>query len=520
MRQRTNKAAGSLLTEDDGQLFSSRLEAAIDNDPDAIRELVDEFGPGLTNYARRQGIADPEGMANTALFGAIQNLDTFRGRDRGTFRGYLYRILRRRVVDEVRYASSRPRTVADSAAEAIGGPVDERASSFDEQIVNEDYVDALLTTLTREQRQILEMRLLDDLSIQETADRTGRSVPAVKAMQRRAIVSLRVVVAGMAILAAVFGLRILLADGGGEVVVENGPAGGGAVVDDGGGDPIDDGTTGADDESGAPAVLPEPDTETEAEAEAEDAATLLTGEDGVGDPVVIAGASSVAVEEAPTTTAPPEPATETTAAPEQPAEPAPAVPAAPCSVVTDGSPTIGEIAFVTYNFSGPYALFRGTESYMPGPSGGSAILTGFGQTERVWNGRTLPFEVRANMFNDNGRFLPETALAGGVITARCEIVAESPPTPCQVTTDGSPKVGEEATVTYEMTGVYDALNGRWTSVAGRNGESAFPPGRKTQEVNLGTTLTFVLNQSMWTNGELDVRSQFRTDEGFIRCSVD
>ena len=104
MRQRTNKATGSLLTEDDDALaFSSRLEAAIANDPDAIRELVDEFGPGLTNYARRQGIADPEGMANTALFGAIQNLDTFRGRDRGTFRSYLYRILRRRVVDEVRY---------------------------------------------------------------------------------------------------------------------------------------------------------------------------------------------------------------------------------------------------------------------------------------------------------------------------------------------------------------------------------------------------------------------------------
>ena len=38
-------------------------------------------------------------------------------------------------------------------------------------------------------------KVLDDLSIQETAARTGRSIPAVKAMQRRAIISLRTALA-------------------------------------------------------------------------------------------------------------------------------------------------------------------------------------------------------------------------------------------------------------------------------------------------------------------------------------
>jgi len=65
-------------------------------------------------------------------------------------------------------------------------------------------VDGLLSPLTNEQRQVLEMRFLDDLSIEETASRTGRSQDAVKGLQRRAI---NAIIAAAAILLALVALR-------------------------------------------------------------------------------------------------------------------------------------------------------------------------------------------------------------------------------------------------------------------------------------------------------------------------
>ncbi len=177
------------LADDTDRLFSARLDAAQRDEPEALRELVEEFTPDLVSYARRRGLKDPEGIAFGALFAAVENLEGFRGRDRPTFRAYLFTIVRRRSVDEIRTAIRRPRIADDVTPDMMIGLVDERASSFDERVADEAYVDDLLAELTAEQRQVLEMRLFSDLSIQETADRTGRSVTAVKAMQRRALVS-------------------------------------------------------------------------------------------------------------------------------------------------------------------------------------------------------------------------------------------------------------------------------------------------------------------------------------------
>lgn len=48
-------------------------------------------------------------------------------------------------------------------------------------------VQALLDQLTDDQREVLALRVVADLSLKETARVTGRDVGAVKALQRRAI---------------------------------------------------------------------------------------------------------------------------------------------------------------------------------------------------------------------------------------------------------------------------------------------------------------------------------------------
>ena len=50
---------------------------------------------------------------------------------------------------------------------------------------------ALLGALTEEQRDVLLLRVVAGLSLQETAAVVGKRVGAVKALQRRALTSLR-----------------------------------------------------------------------------------------------------------------------------------------------------------------------------------------------------------------------------------------------------------------------------------------------------------------------------------------
>ncbi len=510
-----------------GSTFVSRLDSAAANDPEAIRSLVDEFGPDLTAFARRQGLADPEGTANQALYGAITKIDTLRSRDRSTFRTYLYRIVQRRVVDEIRSNSCRPRTVPGLDTHLGDEPIDEPGSSFDDRIADEDYVDSLLTALTAEQRQILKLRLMDDLSIKETADRTGRSVTAVKAMQRRAITSLRVAAAATAVVLLLVGARVLLTDEPDQGVIVEGPA-----TSPSGDDPRPD--DGADEEGlgateGADGAATDDDADTAGPPEivgassrgqggptaptATDATTTETGDappqgDGAED-----GAPS-GTDPDPGTT---DPDGDDAGEPE-PTEPPP--PELPCRIITDRTPRAGEIGWLRLQFTGPFELFRQTSVGVVDPDGTSLLLTGFGSPERVGNGRTLPFAIGEHMFDDRDRFKPEITLAGGAITTPCELVTRNA-APCTVTTDGTPAPGEEATVTYALTGPYGALDERWTAIIAGDGSSAMAPNGGTREITDGSSHPFVLDASMiGDDGELDVRSSFRSGEGFITCAAD
>lgn len=109
---------------------------------------------------------------------------------------YLYRILRSRMIDERR--AHKPIELHENQSIEILLP---ESNGFDEEVVDRQLVDDLLDRLTNEQREILEMRFLHDLSIEETASRTGRTQTAVKGLQRRAIRSLSAAAVVLAVVA-------------------------------------------------------------------------------------------------------------------------------------------------------------------------------------------------------------------------------------------------------------------------------------------------------------------------------
>jgi RNA polymerase sigma-70 factor (ECF subfamily) len=117
-------------------------------------------------------------------------LEAFAGirryRDRGKpIVAWLLAIARQRALDALR---RRQRELREFPAE----PHAPSSSLGGERL---DRLFEALAALTPEQREVLHLRFVEDLSLEQTAAVTGRSVGAVKALQHRAIVRLRAALA-------------------------------------------------------------------------------------------------------------------------------------------------------------------------------------------------------------------------------------------------------------------------------------------------------------------------------------
>jgi RNA polymerase sigma factor (sigma-70 family) len=210
-----------------GASFVELHAAAADGQRWAADALTDEFLPRLVSFAKMRGAADPEGIAHVALVSVLRRLGELNFAAKEQMWAYLCQTARSRIIDEFRAAKPVDLLEDHSALQELGG--DRRAAlvPFDDRIVNRDYVDELLSPLTNEQRQVLEMRFFDDLSIEETASRTGRSQDAVKGLQRRAI---NAIIAAAAIILALVALR--WADGGPDQPTSNAPADQTDIIED------------------------------------------------------------------------------------------------------------------------------------------------------------------------------------------------------------------------------------------------------------------------------------------------
>ena len=170
--------------------------------PWAVDALAAEYHRRLVDFARVRGAAEPEGIADVALTMVLQRLPDLRFESREAFWAYLCLTARSRLIDEHRRQRPVELTGDPERIEGVG-PVDD---PFDDQVADRHYVRSLLDPLTDEQRRVLELRFLEDLSVEETADRTGRSRGAVKTMQRRAINAILAAVALAIVVLAVRGL--------------------------------------------------------------------------------------------------------------------------------------------------------------------------------------------------------------------------------------------------------------------------------------------------------------------------
>jgi RNA polymerase sigma-70 factor (ECF subfamily) len=171
-----------------GEGFPEVLHAARAGAPWAFERLYVELAPVVGGYLRLQGAAEPDDLTSEAFLGVFGRLASFEGSEQ-QFRSWVFTIAHRRLIDERRRAVRRPTimTADTDLLDRAGGDVEQDAFA----VLGTARVYELCAGLSDDQREVLILRVVGDLTVEQVAAIIDKSVGAVKALQRRALQALR-----------------------------------------------------------------------------------------------------------------------------------------------------------------------------------------------------------------------------------------------------------------------------------------------------------------------------------------
>lgn len=166
--------------------FAATLAAAKAGDERAAERLYRAHQPMLMRYLRSQERRTADDLAAEVWLAAAGALTDFEGDETG-FRGWLFTIARRRVIEHRRRGLRRrtdavdPETFVESTAE--DDPARQASAAVDAQRA----VDVIAEHLTPDQAEVLILRVVADLSAGQVAELMGRTEAWVRITQHRAL---------------------------------------------------------------------------------------------------------------------------------------------------------------------------------------------------------------------------------------------------------------------------------------------------------------------------------------------
>jgi RNA polymerase sigma-70 factor (ECF subfamily) len=173
---------------------ASLIAAHRHGDPLAFGALIERHREALMGFLRRRVGDDAEELHQELWVRMSRNLDRYQGSER--FRAILYTAARRLVIDHRRRRAARPSLVL------VDGPKRERltmetpgfATVGHDPIARSELVDAVeeaLATLPPRMAEVVRLRLTEDLSFAEIAERQGAPLNTVLTRMHRGLKKLR-----------------------------------------------------------------------------------------------------------------------------------------------------------------------------------------------------------------------------------------------------------------------------------------------------------------------------------------
>lgn len=168
--------------------FDRLLPRAQAGEPEAFGAIYRDLVRPVAAYLRARGVPDVEDATSEVFLSVFSGIARFTG-DQAQLRSWVFTIAHRRAVDTWRRAARRP-------LEASYEPEDDhRVSASAESealaLLGGHHVVELLDRLTDDQREVLSLRVVADLTVDQVAAVIGKQPGAVKALQRRGLATLR-----------------------------------------------------------------------------------------------------------------------------------------------------------------------------------------------------------------------------------------------------------------------------------------------------------------------------------------
>lgn len=174
------------MASETGELDEALARASA-GDEAGFRHLWRALQPPLLRFLRVIGCEDPEDVASETWLQAVRDLPRFSGAEED-FRRWLFTIGRHRAIDAARARSRRPATPVSTGLEMLA----------DRQLVEDQVLDgmsvqravALLATLSRDQAEVVALRVIAGLETPDVARILGKSAGAVRVALHRGLKAL------------------------------------------------------------------------------------------------------------------------------------------------------------------------------------------------------------------------------------------------------------------------------------------------------------------------------------------
>lgn len=170
------------------ELTDDLVADAVNGDGEALGAVYAVLSPKVLGYLKAHGAQDPEGLTNDVFVHVLRRLGGLVGGASG-LRTFVFSVAHARLVDDVRRRARHP------AEHPYEPELDDRREQSAEHAAltgaNGDHLNQMLERLGEDQRSVITLRILGDLTIEQTAEILGKTTGSVKQLQRRGLLTLR-----------------------------------------------------------------------------------------------------------------------------------------------------------------------------------------------------------------------------------------------------------------------------------------------------------------------------------------
>jgi RNA polymerase sigma factor (sigma-70 family) len=171
-----------------GEDFERVLRAARLGEEWAWAAIYRDLSPFVLRYLKAHGACEPEDLLGEVFVGVVRKVGAFDGRE-ADFRAWVFTIARNRLTDEWRRRRRDPcqPVIADDLEDLRGSAAEEDVSERDAI----RHVVSVIERLSTDQRDVLFLRIVAGLTVEEVARVVAKSPGAVKALQVRGLEAIR-----------------------------------------------------------------------------------------------------------------------------------------------------------------------------------------------------------------------------------------------------------------------------------------------------------------------------------------